>query len=177
MTDALMFEESVHTDTIGTWGGLTQVHLDVTPLSREAAGTITAEIMNKISAVGIQEAWDVSTVVDVDLTKATFPARLTLAAEASLFQWYTDGIIVTRVALLRAWVDSDVTVGTCVPRATKAFVRVTARVVLAHGTVRASILHTLSLLILALHSTVSFLTLTAVTLREVDAGTTIVAGL
>lgn len=177
MTDAFVFKEPIHTDTIGTRGRFTKVHLDVTPLPGEAVRAVATEIMDEIGTVGIQQARDVSTVVYVNLAKTTLPARLTLTTETSLFQRYADGVIITRVALLRARVNSDVTVGACVTRTAQTFVRVPARVVLAHGTVRTGILHTLSFLILALQATVALLTVAAVTLRKVNTDTTVEAWL
>lgn len=85
MTDALMLIESVNTNTISTWGRVAQIHLDVAPFTSEATGTVTAEVIHKISAIGVQETRNVGTVVNVGLTESTLPSRLTLTAEASLF--------------------------------------------------------------------------------------------
>lgn len=177
VTDTLVLKELIHADTVGTWSRLTKIHLDVAPLPCEATGTVTAEVMDKICAVGIQQARNVSTVIDIGLTKATLPACLTLAAEASLFQRHADGIIGTRVTLLRARVDSDVTVGTCVPRTAQALIRLLTRVVFAHSAVRTGVLYAFRLLVLALQATVAVLTLTIVTLWKVDAGATVEARL
>ena len=80
-----MLIESVNTNTISTWGRVAQIHLDVAPFASEATGTVAAEVVHEVGAIGVQETRNVSTVVDVGLTESTLPSGLTLTAEASLF--------------------------------------------------------------------------------------------
>lgn len=84
-------------------------------------------------------------------------------------------VIGTWVAILCARVQCDVAGETSVPRAAKALIRIPARVVLTHGTIRAGLFHTFGLLFLTLQAAIAVRAVAAVPLRQVNTGAAIVA--
>lgn len=84
LTHTLVFEEPINTETICTGRVSAQIYLYVAPLACESIGAAAVEVMHEVSTVGTQKAGIISTVINVLITQATFPAWQTLAAEAAL---------------------------------------------------------------------------------------------
>ena len=86
LADTLVSKQLVHTFSpdAGVW--VTEIHFLLTSLASEAPGTVAAEVINQVSAVGAQETGLLQTVVNIILTVSSLPAFCALTSVASLEQ-------------------------------------------------------------------------------------------
>lgn len=174
LADALAVEEAVHADAMHTGIHSTQFHFLVAALAGESRGTVAHEVVSQVGAVGAEEAGVLSTVIDVDLAGGPRPPWWTLAFVATLHEWHTKTPVATGALSNGARVDSDVAGGTLVAGPAQAVNSTDAWQILAHGTIRASVVQAVTLFLLALESTVACRALARVPLRMIKASAAIV---
>lgn len=141
LTDTLVSEQLVNTlpsDT-GVWGA--QVHLLLASLACEALGTVTAEVIDQVSAISPQQTGLLQTVVNVVLAVSPLPTLSALTGVSPLRQGSARGAIATRIAILRAGVCGDITVLALKAISTQALIVVGSGKIFAHCSVWAGALH------------------------------------
>ena len=84
LADTFVSEQLVHAFSPDAGVRVTEVHLLLASLASEASGTVTAEVIDQVSAVGAQETGLLQTVVNIILTVSSLPAFCALTSVASL---------------------------------------------------------------------------------------------
>ena len=86
LADTLVSEQLVHAFSPDAGVGITEVHLLLTSLASKASGTVAAEVVDQVSAVGAQKTGLLQTVVNIILAVSSLPSFCALTSVASLEQ-------------------------------------------------------------------------------------------
>lgn len=155
----------------------TEINLFFTTLTGETGWTGTLEVVNQIGTVGTQQTRILSAVINVSFAMESFPSGQTFTLVTALLQSSTAGSVGARISVGGTRINGDITVFPCVTTAAETGIILVARFILAHSTGGAGIFATITGLFLAIDARITGRTFTAITLRLVNTGTTVVTWL